>query len=268
MPSTFAHRIFGEKVLLLLPEKERSCLSRWRDRFGLGLHGPDLLFYYKALSRNRVNELGREMHDWPGLEFFRPIGEKLQSKNWPESSWAYLAGCLCHFALDYTCHGYVDEQAARGGPNHNEIELELDRALIRGLGQSPAKGHFIGHILPSKGLAEDAAQFFPGISPEEILESARSMRFIVSMVSAPSALERSAIDLALKISGNQGLASIVMPRQEDIRCRESTAWLIDSMDRAGELAERLILGFKDCVIGTRAFDEEYSYDFGSRRRLG
>ena len=71
MPSTYAHRRFGADVLALLPDGLRATLEQHRELYDMGLHGPDLMFYYKALQSNPVNRLGNAMHEQKG-EVFHP----------------------------------------------------------------------------------------------------------------------------------------------------------------------------------------------------
>ena len=70
MPSTYAHRRFGADVLALLPDGLRATLEQHRELYDIGLHGPDLMFYYKALQSNPVNRLGNAMHEQKGEVFF------------------------------------------------------------------------------------------------------------------------------------------------------------------------------------------------------
>ena len=70
MPSTYAHRCFGADVLTQLPEALQKKIEPYRALYDIGLHGPDLLFYYKALQSNQVNRLGNAMHEQPGTVFF------------------------------------------------------------------------------------------------------------------------------------------------------------------------------------------------------
>ena len=56
MPAAYAHYTFGEKVLEHLDDDLKGLLSKHRDIFNIGLHGPDILFYYKPLSSNHVNQ--------------------------------------------------------------------------------------------------------------------------------------------------------------------------------------------------------------------
>ena len=67
MPSTYAHRRFGADVLVQLPRELREKITPYRPLYDMGLHGPDLMFYYRALQSNPVNRLGNAMHEQPGL---------------------------------------------------------------------------------------------------------------------------------------------------------------------------------------------------------
>ena len=70
MPSTYAHRRFGANVLDHLPAPLREKLEAHRELYDIGLHGPDLLFYYHAEKSTPVAALGNAMHDEPGRTFF------------------------------------------------------------------------------------------------------------------------------------------------------------------------------------------------------
>ena len=70
MPSTYAHRRFGANVLEHLPDELRAQLEQNREIYDIGLHGPDLLFYYHAAKSNPVGALGNAMHEEPGRVFF------------------------------------------------------------------------------------------------------------------------------------------------------------------------------------------------------
>ena len=69
MPSTYAHRRFGADVLQQLPAVLQDQIGKNRALFDVGLHGPDLLFYYHAAKSNPVSALGNAMHEQPGRIF-------------------------------------------------------------------------------------------------------------------------------------------------------------------------------------------------------
>ena len=51
MPTTYAHYKFGKEVLSALPRPLQNSIEAHRELFDIGLHGPDILFYYNALKK-------------------------------------------------------------------------------------------------------------------------------------------------------------------------------------------------------------------------
>ena len=111
MPSTYAHRRFGADVLDRLPAELQEKIAPYRELYDIGLHGPDLLFYYHAEKSTPVSALGNAMHEQPGAVFFeRARGVVNKAKN-RDAALAYALGFLCHFALDSTCHPRVEQES-------------------------------------------------------------------------------------------------------------------------------------------------------------
>ena len=52
MPSTYAHYRFGQEVLKELPNDIKKIIIENKELYDIGLHGPDLLFYYLPLKNN------------------------------------------------------------------------------------------------------------------------------------------------------------------------------------------------------------------------
>ena len=109
MPSMYAHYTFGSKVFKALPKSARDIIKRNKELYLIGLQGPDILFYYRPLSKNRINRYGYGMHDRPASEFFIPAASKYVKSGRNEAMLAYLLGFICHFSLDSTCHGYIEK---------------------------------------------------------------------------------------------------------------------------------------------------------------
>ena len=150
MPSTYAHRRFGADVLALLPDGLRATLEQHRELYDIGLHGPDLMFYYKALQSNPVNRLGNAMHEQKGEVFFTRARTVVENAPDKDAALAYVLGFVCHFALDSTCHPYVEAYVRESGVGHCEIETEFDNALMREDGLDPIKFFTASHIKPSR----------------------------------------------------------------------------------------------------------------------
>ena len=52
MPTTYTHYRFGRDVYKRLPVQIQDIIRSHGGLYNLGLHGPDLLFYYKVYQKN------------------------------------------------------------------------------------------------------------------------------------------------------------------------------------------------------------------------
>ena len=78
MPTTYAHYKFGKEVLSALPRPLQNSIEAHRELFDIGLHGPDILFYYNALKKDPVNEQGHTLHEQFADEFFHHAVEVIE----------------------------------------------------------------------------------------------------------------------------------------------------------------------------------------------
>lgn len=51
-----------------------------KELYDIGLHGPDLLFYYLPLKTNEINSIGYNMHEKTGKEIFDTFRKMMTSK--------------------------------------------------------------------------------------------------------------------------------------------------------------------------------------------
>ena len=122
MPSTYAHYRMGKEAAEELTGEAWHTLSMYRQLYLIGLHGPDILFYYNALKKDPVNEQGHTLHEQFADEFFHHAVEVIEKAKDPSAARAYIYGFICHFALDSECHPYVEKIMQVGRVSHNEIE--------------------------------------------------------------------------------------------------------------------------------------------------
>ena len=54
MPSTYAHYRLGQQVRRELEGNERKIIEKYPQLYLIGLHGPDILFYYKPLRSDMI----------------------------------------------------------------------------------------------------------------------------------------------------------------------------------------------------------------------
>ena len=131
MPAFYAHYKFGQMVKNKLPAKYQRLLEDYKDLYEIGLHGPDILFFYHPIIRNPITQIGVVIHHETGRVFFEHAltqmhrsaaeGDKMQ-----KALWAYALGVVCHFALDASCHTYINHFEKTRRISHHEIEKEFE----------------------------------------------------------------------------------------------------------------------------------------------
>ena len=58
MPAFYAHYKFGQMVKNKLPAKYQRLLEDYQDLYEIGLHGPDILFFYHPIIRHPITQIG------------------------------------------------------------------------------------------------------------------------------------------------------------------------------------------------------------------
>ncbi|SCP95149.1 zinc dependent phospholipase C family protein [Anaerobium acetethylicum] len=202
MPTTYAHYSFGKKVLENLNPEIKELITGHLPLFYLGLHGPDILFYYNPLHANPIIQAGDRLHKKNADEFFKMARSIIQKCPDPDAATSYILGFICHFMLDSECHPYIEEKVVSTGISHAEIEMEFDRALIVEDGLNPLAFRPTGHLNPDIANAECISWFFKAISKKQILSALKSMKAYLNLLVAPGILKRNFIIAALRITGN------------------------------------------------------------------
>jgi len=263
MPSTYAHRRFGADVLVQLPRELREKITPYRPLYDMGLHGPDLMFYYRALQSNPVNRLGNAMHEQPGLVFFtraRGVVNTARNKN---AALAYALGFVCHFALDSTCHPYVERYTRESGVSHCEIETEFDNQLMREDGLDPMHFFTAGHIRPNREFAKIIAPFYENVTADETYGAMRGMVRVHHLLQATSPVKRWVVLTALKAAGTYDVMhGLVANLQPNPRCEASDKELEALYQQALPLAVRLITEYVEGLSNGAPLDKAYDHTFG------
>ena len=78
MPSTYAHYRMGQEVRGQVWGLAKEAIEAYPELYLIGLHGPDILFYYKPLFGGEINKEGSRMHRRSGEEFFRHAAEVIR----------------------------------------------------------------------------------------------------------------------------------------------------------------------------------------------
>ena len=274
MPTTYTHYRFGRDVYKRLPVQIQDIIRSHGGLYNLGLHGPDLLFYYKVYQKNVVNQTGFSMHDKPAMEFFQQAAEVLQKrlprhpKQAPLSfltsaKYAYIFGFLCHFALDSNCHPYVEQMVREMGISHSEIEAELDRDFMIRDGLDPMTCRPTHHLRPKMFYGGVIAKFFPHITPRQIVASIRSMRFCCNML-APSG-KRLRFFVVRFLRGTPFPAIVremIIKEKPNPACAPITRELERRYKKAVVDAAELIVNFMKHVENGVLLDKRLEHSFG------
>lgn len=250
MPTTYAHYTYASEVLKNTNEELRDVISQNIDLFNIGLHGPDLLFYYKALKSNKVNKYGSQLHGLSASIFFENAREKLLACSDYKKAFSYIAGFICHFILDSQCHPYIG--LMEGQISHNEIETEFDRYIMLRHKLDPMTFKPTSHLVPSRENSKYIAMFFKDITEEEIYRAWKSMKFYLNFLSTSSPLLRSIIINALKISGNTNKIDLIKKEIANEKCNETN--------------EKLIALYEEAIMPAALLIEEYYYNISNANK--
>jgi len=266
MPTTYAHYRLGEEVRRQLPEELQKRIRQNLELFHIGVHGPDHMFYYNPLCHNKVGELGTLIHEEAGKKFFSNAARIIHKSDKKTAHQAYIYGYLCHFALDYVCHGYVGEQMEKEGLSHYEIEAEYDRRLLLMDGHAnPVEICVTKHLSPVITNAEVIADFYEGVSVVQVLRSLKGMVFFLNLLRAPSLKKRKLVFGAMKAAGMyQKMSGLVMNYEENPLCTATTDEMVRRFPVAVELAAELIVEYERYLQQGGTLSETFSYNFESQ----
>lgn len=266
MPSTYAHYKFGKEVFKSLPKELTKEINRYMPLYKIGLHGPDLLFYYKPLNKNAINQEGTLMHERAGTVFFEKARAITSRSEQRQASLAYVYGCICHFALDSMCHPYVDEKIAEGGIGHMEIEIEFDRFLLEQDGKEPLKEDLTKHISVKDEYAAVIAPYFVGTTPKDIKSALVSMKRYSHFLMMPNKFKRAFVCSVLKLAGEfEKRKELLMSEEPHVNCQDSNQRLIELYHEAIALAVRLISEYSATVDQDKNLDAQYQLNFEGQK---
>lgn len=244
MPAGYAHYIFGKKVYKALPVKERQIICRGKDAFLLGLHGPDLLFYYYPVRKNRINQQGCRMHKEIAADFF-DRGRKLYRQGRDDTLRAYLYGFLCHFILDSECHPYINDYMEKKDLGHLEIETEFDRYLMEPEGRNPLDYVPTHHLISRKHTREQISSVFDRVSPWQIGICIHGFRRVLRCFVCRTPVKRMLMRMLSRVTGqDKNIGGLIVDGKVHTLCKESDRFLEKRLE--------------DSVIPAAAEIEKYS----------
>ncbi|HIT34060.1 MAG TPA: zinc dependent phospholipase C family protein [Candidatus Faecousia intestinigallinarum] len=260
MPSNYAHYRFGVELLSEMPKEARKPIVRFRRLYDVGLHGPDLFFYYNPLRTTRVGSLGARFHAQSGQEFFGRV-----CRDWRfapnEAGLAYLFGLLAHYCLDSACHPFVNAQSAGGNPSHVQIETEFDRFLLEMDGKTPPHTQALTrHLHLTAGECATVARFYPGSTSGNIRRCVQTMALCGKLLAVPEGGTRQALTMVLGKLGETG--HILMPASPDPQCRHLDAALLAYYQQAQARYPALLQQLQEHLRKNTPLGADFAANFG------
>lgn len=261
MPATYAHYRFGTAMLSRMPADVSRTVKRHRRLFDVGLHGPDLFFFYKPMFDTKIGKLGSKFHHQTGREFFSRVCRSLRLDP-SEEGQAYLYGVLCHYALDSHCHPLIIKWSQEGIASHSRIEAEFDRFLLEADGKIPPDDmRLTKHMALTAKECEIAARFYPGVEEKHIREGLQTMVYVRKLLELPKGPVRSAVMKTIS-AASETLRDMIVEAQPDPRCEALNQPLLDAYAQAGQRFPQMLQQIGSLLTYNAPLGEDFAPIFG------
>lgn len=261
MPANYAHYRFGTALLSAMPADARRTVQRFRSLYDVGLHGPDIFFYYTPIFKSSTGALGVKYHGQTGQEFFQRVCRAVRMER-SEAAMAYLFGVLSHYCLDSLCHPFVKEQASSGAATHMEIETEFDRFLLERDGKIPPHAQDLSqHLRLTPGECETVAKFYPAAGLQTVKDSMRSFLFATRLLCAPEGARRTVLKKGMELF-IPDLTGMMMTTTPNPRCAHLNEPLLALYRQAAEQYPEMLSQLQANMTYNATFGKEFDRIFG------
>lgn len=228
MPSIYAHYRFGAQLITKMPPKVQRTVTRFRQLYDMGLHGPDILYYQSLLPGGKLRD---KFHAQTGKVFFERVCRSVRL-NPSEGAMAYLYGVLAHYALDSLSHPYIHRMAEQKKLPEDVIITEFDRYLLQMDGKKPPHLQDLsGHMKLTPGECNTVAAFYPRVSAGAIGKSVERMATVTRLLVLPQGSRRQWMDKSAKLLMPR-VAGRIMPVHPNRSCAAINPSLMRLYDMA------------------------------------
>ena len=244
MPTTYAHWRFGDRAKRTLSADNQAIIDNYRELFDLGVHGPDLFFYYNCLSKDNLYSFGSNLHMVPMKTLLEQFREPYLKSDNRKASEAYILGFVSHFVLDSHCHSYIEMKQETEGPSHNKIESQYDRHLMLIDGKAPTKTRIANTIIASDLAAKTISQLFPQFDQKTMYKIIHDQHFYLSLLKDTSDIKRFALVTAMNMTRHYDFLDLLTTKVDEPNCVNSNMRLDKYFEKAlkayGKLAENAL----------------------------
>ena len=212
MPAIITHYLMSKACLDSLGDNNAvKCIKQYSEVFFLGAQYPNILLF--ALGNRELNQLGERMHSEGISGFFAECINRIRKTAIHEGRnelTAFVAGVLCHYALDTCTHPYIyyktgffnDDGHLKGESviRHHFLETTIDVILANDLeDSSPYSLNTVEkfsvrsktRILIGQFLSDTIASSYDVfIYPEDYAKAMKDMAFVYRILRDKSGVKR------------------------------------------------------------------------------
>lgn len=262
MASTYAHYKFGNEIIKNLKDEVQDILIKNIDIYNIGLHGPDIFFYYNPLISNKINTIGYMAHQKEAEDFIKKARYIINEKENKEAYIAYTLGFICHFALDSNVHSYIEYKIRTSEATHTEIESELDKELLIRDSENPFSKNLAEHIRWKDAYCDVISAFWDEVEAEHVKKALKTMYKDNKLLVCNSNIKRMFLKSVMALSGNykEMHGQIISKNKLESYC-ESTDDLCIMFENSKKLAILLIEDFCDKLYVDVDFHDRFKKHF-------
>ena len=261
MSATYAHYRFGAAMLQRMPADVGRTAKRHRRLYDVGLHGPDLFFFYKPVLSTKIGRLGSKFHRQTGREFFSRVCRNLRMEP-SEEGQAYLYGVLGHYALDSHVHPLIEKFSQEGIASHIRIEGEFDHFLLEKDGKLPPCGvSLTKHMHLTDSECKIVSRFYPDTEARHIRDSLKGMVHIRKALEMPEGVFRNAVIKTMSASSD-AFRDMVIKAEPDPSCQEWNLPQMEAYVQAGQKFPGMLLQLGAHLAYNAPLGEAFTPIFG------
>lgn len=262
MPTTYAHYRHGQNVYQRIKDHHYFD-PKYMDLYNIGVHGPDIAFYYHVYNPADLSRIGYAMHHEYGDVLFDRFHTILNGHANKDAALAYLCGFICHYALDSTEHPIVYHYQHQDHLTHSGIEAALDRWLLKYDGiNDPTKYDLTQHIHPTIESAAVIAPFFDPFTPQKIYTAIRSQVNIHHLLHCESDFKRNTMRMITAIPKGKFFEDLIMTKEDVPVYKPCVDDLLKHWNSAIDRAELCIGNYMDIIHGrTTKYIDAFHHDF-------
>ena len=258
MPATYAHYQFGRECIKTLPTNLQEKIHTHRDIYNFAVQGPDILFY--DLLHTNITSHGYDLHKQPARDFFERIKPLYLRYKEKDEMLVYMLGFLTHFALDSTCHGYVEKKAKIGDASHNKIESCWDKHCIK---KDKRVFYLVDRAESLKPTEENTKiiSYFYTFSPDKIYRACKWQKSVLTFMNCINVKRYNFLTKLVTKLGFNKYADLLMQFDEFEPCKDSNLRLDKIKAKAFDIYPKLVNSLLDFLKGKKELSKYFDNDF-------